>query len=121
MYYMENLTQAEIADRLGLTRLMVHRILQKCLQEGLVQIVINHPQVYCAQLGSQLEAVFGLKNAVVIPSSSQPEVLKRNLGAVSARLIARWISNGTTVAVGWGSTLAEPHAMLCARTTTMSP
>jgi DNA-binding transcriptional regulator LsrR (DeoR family) len=107
LYYMENLTQAEIADRLGLTRLMVHRILQKCLQEGLVQIVINHPQVYCAQLGSQLEAVFGLKNAVVIPSSSQPEVLKRNLGAVSARLIARWISNGTTVAVGWGSTLAE--------------
>ena len=107
LYYMENLTQSEIADRLGLTRLMVHRILQKCLQDGLVHVVINHPQVYCKTLGSQLEATFGLKNALVIPSSSDPYLLKRNLGTVSARLIGRFITNGTTVGVGWGSTLAE--------------
>lgn len=44
LYYMENLTQSEIADRLGLTRLMVHRTLQKCQQEGLVHVVINHPR-----------------------------------------------------------------------------
>ncbi|HPT83837.1 MAG TPA: sugar-binding transcriptional regulator [Limnochordia bacterium] len=107
LYYMENLTQSEIADRLGLTRLMVHRILQKCLQEGLVHVVINHPQVYCQTLGSQLEATFDLKNALVIPSSPDPQVQKRNLGTVSARLIGRFITNGTTVGVGWGSTLAE--------------
>lgn len=107
LYYMENLTQSEIADRLGLTRLMVHRILQKCLQEGLVHVVINHPQVYSQTLGSQLEAVFGLKNALVIPTSDDPQTLKRNLGTVSARLLGRFITNGATVGVGWGSTLAE--------------
>ena len=107
LYYMENLTQSEIADRLGLTRLMVHRTLQKCQQEGLVHVVINHPQVYNQTLGSQLESVFGLKNAFVIPTSPDSHVLKRNLGTVSARLISRYITNGTTVAVGWGSTLAE--------------
>lgn len=107
LYYMENLTQSEIADRLGLTRLAVHRILQKCLQEGLVHVVINHPQVYCTTLGSQLETAFGLRNALVIPSSGDPNVLKRNLGTVSARLVGRYVTNGSTIGVGWGSTMAE--------------
>ena len=91
LYYMENLTQSEIADRLGLTRLMVHRTLQKCLQEGLVHIVINHPLVYCQSLGSQLESVFGLKSAWVIPTSPDYEVLRRNLGTIAAR---RWAGRG---------------------------
>lgn len=107
LYYMENLTQSEIADRLGLTRLMVHRTLQKCLQEGLVHIVINHPLVYCQSLGSQLESVFGLKSAWVIPTSPDYEVLRRNLGTIAARLVGRAVASGTIVGVGWGTTLAE--------------
>lgn len=107
LYYMEGLTQSQIADRLGMSRLMVHRILQKCQEEGLVQVVINHPQAYCKSLGSEMEAAFGLKNAIVIPTATDPEILKRNLGMIAARIIGRYIVSGTTVGVGWGSTIAH--------------
>lgn len=107
LYYMDGLTQSEIADRLGLSRLVVHRLLQRCQQEGLVHVVINHPQAYCKSLGSQMEAAYGLKNVVVIPTSSDDQALKRNLGTVSARIITRYLKPGITVGVGWGSTLAQ--------------
>lgn len=107
LYYMDGLTQSEIAKSLGMSRLMVHRILQKCREDGTVKVVINHPQSYCKDLGSQIKEVFRLKNVMVMPTANDVDVLKKNLGTVSARLIGRYITSGTTIGVGWGSTLAQ--------------
>ena len=107
LYHMEGLTQSEIAERFGISRILVHRILQKCQEEGIVHVVIDHPSVQCHSLASQMEKDFGLRNALVIPTSQDTDVLKANLGAVSARLIGRYICPGTTVGVGQGFTIAH--------------
>lgn len=107
LYHMEGLTQSEIADRFGMSRILVHRILQKCQEEGIVQVVIDHPSAHCHSLASQMEKEFGLKNALVIPTSDDLELLKLNLGVVSGRLIGRYITSETTIGVGQGFTIAQ--------------
>lgn len=42
MYYDENMTQQEIADKLGVSRPSVSRMLQKARQNGIVEIKIRY-------------------------------------------------------------------------------
>jgi len=46
MYYEDNLKQACIARRLGISKYAVSRMLQKAVKEGLVQIKIIKPNDY---------------------------------------------------------------------------
>ena len=41
LYYLENLTQAEIGERLGLTRARVNRMLAEARESGLVRISLG--------------------------------------------------------------------------------
>ena len=41
LYHKEDLTQAEIAELLGLTRLRVNKILAECRSRGIVQVRLN--------------------------------------------------------------------------------
>ena len=47
LYYMENLTQAEIGERLGLTRARVNRMLSDARQTGIVNIRLNSAFASC--------------------------------------------------------------------------
>ena len=61
LYYVEGLTQAEIADRLAVSRVKVVRDLQIGRQTGLVQIQINGRLASCVALERALERRFGLR------------------------------------------------------------
>ena len=55
-YYHDGLTQSEISDRLGLTRLKVSRLLEKGHQSGIIRVQIN----------SRLKAVWNMKLNYVV-------------------------------------------------------
>lgn len=80
LYYMEGLTQAEIADRLKMTRLRVNRLLVEARSSGLVNITINSRLESCVRLERALIGRFGLKGAVVVPSPADPEQISAQIG-----------------------------------------
>jgi DNA-binding transcriptional regulator LsrR (DeoR family) len=41
LYYQQNLTQQEIGDRLGLSRIKINRLLKLAVSSGIVQVTIN--------------------------------------------------------------------------------
>ncbi len=43
LYFMEGLTQADIAGKLGITRLRANRLLGEARESGLVSIQVNSP------------------------------------------------------------------------------
>ena len=49
-YYVGAMTQQEIADRLGLTRLKVNKLLGQARQDGLVSVEIKLPLANCVAL-----------------------------------------------------------------------
>ncbi|GAA6122138.1 sugar-binding transcriptional regulator [Bifidobacterium psychraerophilum] len=69
MYYMQNLTQAQIASAVGYSRPTVSRLLQESRDEGIVHIDIGHVLERVMSLEDRLVQRFGLKFARVAPTS----------------------------------------------------
>jgi DNA-binding transcriptional regulator LsrR (DeoR family) len=105
LYYVEGLTQAEIADLLGISRVKVVRDLQACRQTGLVQIQINGRLASCVALERALVKRYGLAQAVVVPSPHDPAHLPATLGVAVGAWLSDRIGPGQTLGIGWGRTL----------------
>ncbi|HEV8095164.1 MAG TPA: sugar-binding domain-containing protein, partial [Burkholderiales bacterium] len=109
LYYMENFTQAAIGDRLGLTRAHVNRILSEARETGLVRITVNSNFAHCAALEQRLKESCGVRDAVVIPTPEDIELLPALLGMAAGEYLSRFLeaNRPTVVGVGWGATIRE--------------
>lgn len=107
MYYEEGLTQQQIANTLGISRMRVSRMLQQARDEGVVQISITFDGFY-PHLERTLSQKYDGVEFVICDSLDESEkALKTSLGKTAADFLSRRITNGDTVAVGWGTTLLE--------------
>ncbi|WP_353222238.1 sugar-binding transcriptional regulator [Salinisphaera hydrothermalis] len=104
-YYIEGLTQNEVAKRVGLSRPLVNQILATCRAEGLIQIRLDSDISSCTQLAGQLISRFGLLDAVVTPSPAHPENLARTIGLQAGFYLSDQLNHDLQVAIGWGETL----------------
>ena len=68
LYHMEDMTQEAIAERLGLTRIRVVKLLAQCRRDGTVQIRVTGKLSECAALERDLESKFSIGEAIVIPT-----------------------------------------------------
>jgi len=106
LYYLRNLTQQEIATRLGLSRPAVSRLLTRSRLAGIVRIEVTQPEGTHPRLEHALEEGFGLREAIVIPGRSEsPTVTRRALGQAAAEYLDRVLKGGERVGVSWGATL----------------
>ncbi|MFJ3486515.1 sugar-binding transcriptional regulator [Pseudomonas sp. NPDC090202] len=106
-YYVSNMTQQQIADRFGITRVRVNKALATCRETGVVQIRINSPLASCIELEHRLQERFGLERVTVVPSPDDPATIFRVLGVGVAPSIQEYLVDGCIVAVGWGRTLRQ--------------
>ncbi|MCL5045996.1 MAG: sugar-binding transcriptional regulator [Actinobacteria bacterium] len=106
LYYEEGLTQQEVADRLGVTRLRITRLLKEARDQGVVEIRVIHPIAPCVRLEEQLKSRFDLKSATVVPAPSDPTLLKRVLGKAGAGYLQSVLGPGDRLGVTWGTTLS---------------
>ncbi len=104
-YYNDGLTQNEVADQLGISRIKVSRLLEKGRQTGLIELRINAPHAGCLALQKQLVSAFGLIDARVVPSTGDLPVVPRIARAAASFLMQKLVSNDL-LAIGWGETVA---------------
>ena len=117
LYYHEELTQSQIASELNVSRSTVTRLLQRAKLEGRVSITLN-VTAGLFQAERNLERAFGLERVRLVPASGNDAMQKRWLGHVAAELLAPAVKDGSTVAVGWGTTLLALAESLVGRVTT---
>ena len=102
---MRGLTQKDIADRLGISRSSVIRLLDEARQRAEVRIWIDTPGGDLIDLATALQDRFGLQEAIVVPGEGTPEQTAHDVGAALGRFLSERIGDGMTVGVGWGRTL----------------
>jgi len=107
LYYIEELTQKEIARRFNMSRVKVTRLLKKARERGLVEIRIANVRTSHLPLESSLRSAFGLSDATVIPTPVRPEGLRPALGEAAAAYLERFVQPDMLVGLGMGRTLAE--------------
>lgn len=103
-YYQEELTQAEIAERMQLTRARVNRILQHCRKTGTVRINIDMDTT-CMDVEHKLERRWGLTRAVVVPTPGKENLIFPAIGKAAGAYLSTILRNGLTLGLGWGTTL----------------
>jgi lsr operon transcriptional repressor len=109
LYFMEGLTQAEIARRLGTTRLRINRILVDARRNGLVGITLNSELASCVEVEQQLIRDFKLKAAIVVPTPEDEAQIPVILGRATAQFVSRHLASNRIrgFGIGWGRTLRE--------------
>ncbi|HHV18568.1 MAG TPA: sugar-binding transcriptional regulator [Thermoanaerobacterales bacterium] len=104
MYYDENKTQQEIADKYGISRPSVSRLLQKAREKGIVEIKV-HNEFSFTVLEKELEKKFNLREVIITPTDEN-ESLKRLLAEAAAGYLTRVLKDHDIIGVSWGTTLA---------------
>jgi len=111
LYYLDGLTQAEIAGRLGVSRPTAGRLIARAKAKGLVRIEVVVPPNLQDDLHAseerELEVKFGLTEAVVagngtdIGSPGRPAAYA-SIGRAAAALLMRRLSPSDVLGFTWG-------------------
>jgi DNA-binding transcriptional regulator LsrR (DeoR family) len=103
LHFLEGLTQAQIADQLGISHATVNRLIKRGRQLGLVEIKIKSPVEPLVEIEEQLLALGGIRRAVVVPTvSDNPQIALQSVGEAAARLVLEQIADGDTICITGG-------------------
>lgn len=106
-YYVNEMTQAEIARLMNVTRLRVNQAIQRAKSLGFVKIHIESPFLPRIELQEGLKSALDLKRAIVSPTNEADYDYHRSVGAALAELLTERLATGdwSTFGVSWGLTL----------------
>ncbi len=105
LYYLEDLTQQEIADRFNISRTKVSRYLSRARKDGIVEIKINSLKEYYSSLECEIEKKYKIKECIVVPTFEKKEEILKMMAESLNELFERILENGSYLGIGWGSSL----------------
>src|SRR5262245_54700635 len=100
MFFLEDRTKLEIANRLGVSRFKVARLIEGARDAGLIRIEISDPDGYDDALAERLVQRFGLAHAVVVDATG--DAVRAALGRAAAQVLAERLRRGDVLGIGWG-------------------
>jgi DNA-binding transcriptional regulator LsrR (DeoR family) len=106
LYYESELTQEQIGEFLGFSRMKVNRLLRLATTSGVVQIQIVGPDEPHADLLHRLLLEFRLRDARIISTPLPEQSLRAVLAAAAAEWLADQLEDGLVVGLGLGRTVA---------------
>lgn len=107
MYFVEEMTQNEIAQHLGMGRVTVVRLLSDLRTRNEIKFRIDGGVPECVALERRLEKAFGLAEAIVAPLSNPRADAVASVAAATGEYVSRLLRPAMRIGVGWGRTLHE--------------
>ncbi|MBL4811126.1 MAG: transcriptional regulator [Rhodobacteraceae bacterium] len=106
-YFVNEMTQAEIAQMLDVTRLRVNQSIQRAKALGLIKIQIASPFVARTQIQQELKDALGIERAVVGLANKNDYDFHRPVGAALAALLTERLraASWQSIGVSWGLTI----------------
>lgn len=120
MYYVQELTQAQISRQIEVTRSAVSRMLTEARNKGIVEITVRRPLRFNEDLEATLKNRFGLQAAHVLAGQRDVnyDKLRRQLGLAAASVLKELLQPRMSCGVAWGTTVSAtiealdaPHSM----------
>ena len=105
LYYVEDMTQEQIARFMNISRAKVIRLLASARDNGIVRIRIEDRASEQIALERQLVAAFGLVDAVVVPAPADEADITTVVGHAAGTYLTDQLKDGMSIGVGWGATL----------------
>ena len=106
-YYVNEMTQAQVAGLLGVTRLRVNQAIQRAKARGMVKIRVESPFLARIVLQEKLQAALGIPKVLVVPARRDLYDYHIPAGAALADYLAERLRTAPwkRIGVSWGMTL----------------
>jgi DNA-binding transcriptional regulator LsrR (DeoR family) len=104
LFFDQQMSKVEIANRLAITRFRVARLIDLALQRGLVRIEFRDIPARDRETAKAIEDNFGIDLCVVAAGGSA--AAGPTLPRLASEIVAEFIDEGDVVGIAWGSTLA---------------
>jgi lsr operon transcriptional repressor len=104
-YYIEDMTQQAIADRLGISRMRVIKLLEKGRAKKLIQFKIRADAYQQTEINNRLQERYSLKEVVLVPSISYN--INETVARAAAMYLSDHITEGAFINVGFGDTTSR--------------
>lgn len=107
LYYLENMTQSEIAKLVGVSRPLISKFLTEARELGLVKIEINDILKDNIQesRSEELSKKYDLEDVYIVPSSSNKNLNDQIFMDHSLEYIFNQYKNNQVLGIGWGNTI----------------
>lgn len=106
-YYIENMTQQKISEKLGISRMRVIKLLDKAKQSGTIQFKINQNHSQQLLIEQKLSKQWGLKDTFIVPTPPPEANLNETIALAAAMYIADRLSENMFINMGYGDTLCR--------------
>ena len=103
-YYIEGLTQQTIAEKLGISRMKVIRLLDAAKETGAIQFRISPELGKQLRLSQKLRDRWNLKNVLVIPTPDDRTLTNEYFAMAAANYLADQVTENTFINMGYGDT-----------------
>ncbi len=107
LYYRDELSQQEIANRMGMSRSSVSNLLAAAKQHGVYSVRFDTDLLQSMELSEQLKATFGIRDAYVVPSLGTAEEVRKRIGNAGALYLTKSLGTCRQIGVCWGQTVFD--------------
>ena len=112
LYYLENLSQNQIAKQMEISRSYVSKLLIEARKEKLIEIRSSNPWLIETDEEKYLRKKYGLKKGFIVSAGRKKDEGKREayyqeLGRVLNDILNAIVKDGDTIGVAWGRTIYE--------------
>ncbi len=106
LYYYESWTQEKLAEKFGISRPIISKMIQKAREIGVVEIIVHDDPQQTSELEKEIELAYNLKQVLVVPTRDlNKELVTSAVGKAAALFVHKLIKNGDRIGVSWGNTL----------------
>ncbi|MEY0905322.1 sugar-binding transcriptional regulator [Providencia rettgeri] len=105
-YYRDEITQEEIANKFGISRIKVGRLLKRAKEEGIVEINVRYHPIFSTQLEQQLLSRFPISRALIALDHPDEEEQRYQVGTLVANYLSTTLRDNMIVTVGQGRNVA---------------
>jgi len=96
LYYDENLSQQEIADKLEVSRSLIAQYLQQARDRGIVRIEVINPMNSCENIALEIQERANLERVFIVPGMHKfQDLTMRAIAGAASKYLEQNISNGS--------------------------
>lgn len=106
-YYMEDNTQAQIAEVMGISRAKVIRLLEEARTQGIVQFNFRKNDSQRVSAERLLIDRFGLKDAFVVPTPLDSSAINQSIAQGAAHYVSSHLREDGYLNIGYGDTVSR--------------
>jgi deoxyribonucleoside regulator len=104
-YYIDDITQQEIAQKLNISRIKVIRYINHAKEKGLIEVKLNIPLKDSFELESQIEKKYSLHECSIVSTFSNENEISKHASIELAEILRRVLKKDMYLGVSWSQTV----------------